>query len=196
MEKEQMKEWIQSNLMLQDEAREVTGQSKSAFNQSVATERIKPFVVFGQSRKTRLYLKEEMEEYAQTLNRRNYKMNKNMIDVYEEVAGKIDLNYYDGKGKYVTLYNDFDELLEENEVFEQRLQEHFNDEHDKEFNFSEASEQEFKQAIVFITGWKVPEFTKEQASKPFVLWDYVNSEHRFFGEGNTSSDIVDFVTAP
>jgi hypothetical protein len=64
MNKEEIKIWIEENLIMQDEARQITGQSVSGFNQSVATGRIAPFVEFGESRKTRLYLKSDMEDYA------------------------------------------------------------------------------------------------------------------------------------
>lgn len=64
MNNEEIKQWIKDNLIMQDEARSITGQSVSGFNQSVATGRIKPFVEFGKTRKTRLYLRKEVEEYA------------------------------------------------------------------------------------------------------------------------------------
>lgn len=66
MKIDEIKQWIEDNLIMQDEARKITGQSVSAFNQSVATGRIKPFVEFGSARKTRLYLKSDIEEYART----------------------------------------------------------------------------------------------------------------------------------
>lgn len=64
MNNNEIKDWIKNNLIMQDEARSITGQSVSGFNQSVATGRIKPFVEFGKARKTRLYLKADIEEYA------------------------------------------------------------------------------------------------------------------------------------
>lgn len=64
MNKDQIKKWIKENLVIQDEARKITNQSVSAFNQSVQTGRIHPFVEFGEARKTRLYLRSELEEYA------------------------------------------------------------------------------------------------------------------------------------
>ena len=66
MNKEEIKKWIKENLVMQDEARNITGQSVSGFNQSVATGRIVPFVEFGETRKTRLYLRSDLEEYART----------------------------------------------------------------------------------------------------------------------------------
>lgn len=64
MNVQEIKKWIEENLVMQDEARKITGQSISAFNQSIQTGRIKPFVEFGETRKTRLYLRSELEEYA------------------------------------------------------------------------------------------------------------------------------------
>lgn len=64
MNKEEIKKWIEENLVMQDEARTITGQSVSGFNQSVANRNIIPFVEFGTTRKTRLYLRSDLEEYA------------------------------------------------------------------------------------------------------------------------------------
>lgn len=64
MDKETARKWVQENLVMQDEARAITGQSSPGFNQSVATARILPFVEFGDVRKTRLYLREDLELYA------------------------------------------------------------------------------------------------------------------------------------
>ena len=64
MDLEQIRAWIQNNLVMQDEGRRITGQSVSGFNQSVTEGWISPFVEFGSSRKTRLYLRSELEEYA------------------------------------------------------------------------------------------------------------------------------------
>jgi len=66
MNNEEIKKWIKENLVMQDEARTITGQSVSGFNQSVATGKINPFVEFGEVRKTRLYLRSDLEEYAKT----------------------------------------------------------------------------------------------------------------------------------
>jgi len=70
MEKEEIKKWIENNLVLRDEAESITGQSKPAFGQSVANGNIKAFVEFGNSRKTRLYLRSDLEEYAEKKQRR------------------------------------------------------------------------------------------------------------------------------
>jgi len=66
MNNEEIKKWIKENLVMQDEARAITGQSVSGFNQSVATRKINPFAEFGEARKTRLYLRSDLEEYAKT----------------------------------------------------------------------------------------------------------------------------------
>lgn len=119
-----------------------------------------------------------------------------MIQVYEDVTNRIDLDYYDSKGEYITLYNNFNELLEENGVLANYFQEYYQEEYDKDFNFKETNNQEFEQAVSDLISWKMPKFTKEQATKPFIVRDYENSEHIFFGEGSTADDIIDFVTAP
>lgn len=69
MNNEDIKDWIENNLVMQSEAFEITGQSKTAFNQSVSTGRVIPFVEFGEVRKTRLYLKSDLEKYAKNIRR-------------------------------------------------------------------------------------------------------------------------------
>lgn len=64
MNKENIKEWITANLVMQEEARGITGQSVSGFNNAVQSGHIKAFVEFGEARKTRLYLREDLEVYA------------------------------------------------------------------------------------------------------------------------------------
>jgi hypothetical protein len=61
--KNKVKTWIEQNLVMQEEARTITGQTTSAFNQSVQNGKILPFVEFGTIRKTRLYLREDLEAY-------------------------------------------------------------------------------------------------------------------------------------
>ncbi|MEK4907370.1 hypothetical protein [Niallia sp. FSL M8-0099] len=61
MNSEQLKQWIEENLLTPREAMQVTNQSRSAFNQSVANGLLKPYI----SKDTvRLYLKSDVEEYA------------------------------------------------------------------------------------------------------------------------------------
>lgn len=64
MTKEEIKKWIEENLVMQDEGRKITKQSVSGFNQSVTSKRIQTFVEFGENRKIRLYLRSDLEEYA------------------------------------------------------------------------------------------------------------------------------------
>lgn len=66
MNNDQIKQWIHNNLVMQEEAIRITKQSKPGFNQSVAAGSIKPFVEYGSTRKIRLYLKSDLEEYART----------------------------------------------------------------------------------------------------------------------------------
>jgi hypothetical protein len=61
---EQIRQWINDNLVMQQEAMKITGQKKDAFNMSVKTGNIVPFVEFGTNRIIRLYLRSDMEEYA------------------------------------------------------------------------------------------------------------------------------------
>lgn len=61
MNSEQLKQWIEENLLTPREAMEITNQTRSAFNQSVANGHLKPYI----SKDTvRLYLKSDVEEYA------------------------------------------------------------------------------------------------------------------------------------
>lgn len=64
MDIEHYRKWCEENLIMQNEARAVTDQSAGAFTQSVATGNIKPFIEFGSARKTRLYLRSDIEYYA------------------------------------------------------------------------------------------------------------------------------------
>lgn len=65
MNNEEIKKWIEDNLVMRDEAQRITEQSDTAFGQSVSTGRIIPFVEFGDKRKTRLYLRDDLERYKQ-----------------------------------------------------------------------------------------------------------------------------------
>lgn len=63
---EEIKQFISENLLTKKEAMEITGQSLTAFDQAVATGRLKPFFERGEGRSTvRLYLKEDVERYNQ-----------------------------------------------------------------------------------------------------------------------------------
>lgn len=63
---EEIKQFISENLLTKKEAMEITGQSLTAFDQAVATGRLKPFFERGEGRSTvRLYLKSDVERYNQ-----------------------------------------------------------------------------------------------------------------------------------
>ncbi|WP_203362824.1 hypothetical protein [Bacillus sp. REN10] len=65
-EYEKYQKWCQENLVMAAEGHKITGQSLIGFNQSVTLGKIKPFLEFGEARKTRLYLRSDLEEYAKT----------------------------------------------------------------------------------------------------------------------------------
>jgi len=66
MKIEKIKQFINENLLTKKEAMEITGQSLTAFDQAVATGRLKPFFERGEGRSTvRLYLKSDVERYNQ-----------------------------------------------------------------------------------------------------------------------------------
>ncbi|WP_232454600.1 hypothetical protein [Domibacillus aminovorans] len=46
------------------EAHKITAQSVSGFKQSIILGHIKPFLTYGAKRKTNLYLRTDLEEYA------------------------------------------------------------------------------------------------------------------------------------
>ena len=63
---EEIKQFMNENLLTKKEAMEITGQSLTAFDQAVATGRLKPFFEKGEGRGTvRLYLKADVERYNQ-----------------------------------------------------------------------------------------------------------------------------------
>jgi len=65
MDNEQIKQWIMNNLCTREVARGITGQSDSAFGQSLATGRISPFVELESGKRVvRLYLRSDLEKYA------------------------------------------------------------------------------------------------------------------------------------
>lgn len=78
MNNEQLKVWASENLLTKQQAIEVTGQSVTAFNQSVDTGKIKPFYDQGEDRsRVRLYLKDDVDAYAKAVaERRNKLKNK------------------------------------------------------------------------------------------------------------------------
>ncbi|MCN72788.1 hypothetical protein CCE97_14560 [Listeria monocytogenes] len=67
---EELRAFLANNLLTKAEARTITKQSQTAFNQSIQTGTLKSFYEKGENQsKVRLFLKEECEEYA-----RNKKM--------------------------------------------------------------------------------------------------------------------------
>lgn len=63
---EEIKQFMNENLLTKKEAMELTGQSLTAFDQAVQTGRLKPFFERGEGRSTvRLYLKDDVERYNQ-----------------------------------------------------------------------------------------------------------------------------------
>lgn len=64
MNKNNIKEWMNENLLTKKEAMEITQQTLTAFDQAVMTGRLKPFFERGKGRGlVRLYLKEDVERY-------------------------------------------------------------------------------------------------------------------------------------
>ena len=64
MNKQEMKRFLEDNLLTKKEAMEITGQSLSAFDQAVTTGRLMPFFERGKGRGlVRLYLKEDVKQY-------------------------------------------------------------------------------------------------------------------------------------
>lgn len=64
MNLEEIKQFMNENLLTKKEAMEITNQSLTAFDQAVQTGRLKPFFEKGEGRSTvRLYLKSDVERY-------------------------------------------------------------------------------------------------------------------------------------
>ncbi|MBJ0457579.1 hypothetical protein ACFC84_16460 [Enterococcus casseliflavus] len=61
----EIKEWILDNLVTKQGAMKITGQSGPAFQQAVRTNMVTPFVEYNESPMVRLYLKSEIEAYAE-----------------------------------------------------------------------------------------------------------------------------------
>ncbi|MBC1339427.1 hypothetical protein HB837_14605 [Listeria innocua] len=62
---EALKAYLASNLLTKTEARAITKQSQTAFNQSIQTGTLHSFYEKGENQsKVRLFLKEDCEEYA------------------------------------------------------------------------------------------------------------------------------------
>lgn len=72
----EMREWILNNLVTKQGAMKITGQSGPAFQQAVRTNMVSPFVEYNESPLVRLYLKSEIEDYAQQVKFRKEKLKK------------------------------------------------------------------------------------------------------------------------
>ena len=77
---QELKEWINDNLIRASEAMEITKQSKPSFNQSVSTNKLEPFYSNGTGGggfgTINLYLKEEVEIYAKQVKQRRQRLSK------------------------------------------------------------------------------------------------------------------------
>jgi len=77
MKKEELKKYIDNNLLTKQEAMEVTGQSLSAFNQAISTNNLKAFYDHGKGRsRVRLYLKSDVKNYAKSAKKRRERLKK------------------------------------------------------------------------------------------------------------------------
>jgi hypothetical protein len=77
MDKEQLRKYIDENLLTKQEAMEITKQSLAAFNQAIKTGQLKAFYDHGKDRsRVRLYLKDEVEEYAKQAEERRKRLEK------------------------------------------------------------------------------------------------------------------------
>lgn len=65
MKNQEIKKWMEENLVDKKGAKEITGQTDRAFRQSVDTKKIIPFfeIPGSTSSNIRLYLKSDLEEY-------------------------------------------------------------------------------------------------------------------------------------
>jgi len=87
--------WMYDNLIGRETARQITGQSNSAFQQALAAGKIQPFITVG-TRKNSLYhwavyLKSEIGEYAETKGKKKGKRRKKVSPVmgYDATLYKI-----------------------------------------------------------------------------------------------------------
>lgn len=77
MNREELKKFLADNLITKQQAMRITGQSLSAFNQSISTKQIIPIYEQGEGAgKVRLYLKKEVEEYAPSVKERRSRLQK------------------------------------------------------------------------------------------------------------------------
>lgn len=77
MDREELVEFLAKNLVTKKQAMRITGQSHSAFQQSVNTRQLKPIYQQGTGTgKVRLYLRSEVEEYGRIVKKRRARLNK------------------------------------------------------------------------------------------------------------------------
>lgn len=77
MNNEEIKKWMEENLITKQETMEITKQSLTAFNQTVSTGKLHPFYDRGHDRsRVRLYLKSDVEEYAKVVEERRKRLQK------------------------------------------------------------------------------------------------------------------------
>lgn len=98
MNKEEIAKYIDENLLTKQEAMLVTGQSLTAFDQSVNSGALSPFYDHGQARsRTRLYLREDVEKYASQVIERRRRLQKETwtvtingikTEIYDEDSAK------------------------------------------------------------------------------------------------------------
>ncbi|MGL9768982.1 hypothetical protein [Enterococcus sp. DIV0806c] len=74
----EIQQWGEKNLLTRQQAAKITGQSYAGFSQTIKTGKIKPFFEFGDSGPSvvRLYLKSDIEEYAQQLKSKKIEKSK------------------------------------------------------------------------------------------------------------------------
>lgn len=76
MDSKEIQEWILTNLVTKQGAMKITKQSAPAFQQSVRTGLVKPFIEYAESPLVRLYLKSEIETYAEQVKSRREQLGK------------------------------------------------------------------------------------------------------------------------
>ncbi|MBU8596427.1 hypothetical protein KM908_09805, partial [Alkalihalobacillus clausii] len=71
MNKEEIKKYIDANLITKQEAMRITGQNIKGFDQTIASGNLKPFYDHGEGRsRVRLYHRDDVEAYARQAEKR------------------------------------------------------------------------------------------------------------------------------
>lgn len=77
MDKEKMAKFLDENLVTKQEAMKITGQSLTAFNQSISSKQLTPFLERGEGTgKVRLYLRSDVEKYSKSVKGRRSRLRK------------------------------------------------------------------------------------------------------------------------